>query len=453
MQCEWQIEDNCPTWCWPHLLSVLGSKGWSQENILLHSQTTNVVGMNSCLLHYKGVDLAVLYVGDLQTESRINKELKVPFYFCFDDNYVRLHIVRTRRTITFRPCDFPTPEQLYLMYYLLGKEGIIQDLLGGTISGFATLVYGFVGFCVALLREISRHIASELFSSTQRAVYIDEYGDWYTNDGYIKRQLLQQLAGAENNDLYNGSQHEKRECVAIITQSEWLDKACDVLYSIGDKCRIIVVSNSSDVVLESSVFVDCYSQIEKLTKAKHDEYFTTADREQIVLDDFKFYDNYRNATMHNDSSTSSVVEIHSSRVVQEDIANGEETHAYIHIPEKRDFVVNNRSINIVNYNLNFNVMARKTSFEHQIELAESLKAYLHGFQERLGAVAKNYESKCDELYEAGMMDETHHDFEQNYMRETIISISKVVERINDCDIPFVERYIDELENLRESHSR
>ena len=98
-------------------------------------------------------------------------------------------------------------------------------------------------------------------------------------------------------------------------------------------------------------------------------------------------------------------------------------------------------------------MARQTSFEHQIELAESLKSYLHGFQERLGEVAKNYKNKSNELYEAGMMDEMHHDFEQNYMHETIISIAKVVDRINDCDIPFVEKYIDELENLMESHRR
>jgi hypothetical protein len=91
-------------------------------------------------------------------------------------------------------------------------------------------------------------------------------------------------------------------------------------------------------------------------------------------------------------------------------------------------------------------MARQTSYSYQIELAESLKSYLHGFQERLGAVAQNYSNKCNEMYEAGMMDETHEDFIQNYMDETVRKIQELVELINEADIPFVEKYIDYLES-------
>jgi hypothetical protein len=90
-------------------------------------------------------------------------------------------------------------------------------------------------------------------------------------------------------------------------------------------------------------------------------------------------------------------------------------------------------------------MARQTSFSHQIELAENLKNYLHGFQERLGDVAQNYKNKCNDLFEAGMMDETFKDFEQNYMQETIQKIANVVTQINERDIPFIEKYIDYLE--------
>ena len=100
-----------------------------------------------------------------------------------------------------------------------------------------------------------------------------------------------------------------------------------------------------------------------------------------------------------------------------------------------------------NYNnLNQTNMAKQTSFSYQIELAESLKSYLHGFQERLGAVAQNYSNKCNEMYEAGMMDETHEDFVQNYMEETVRKIQDLIEQINEADIPFVEKYIDYLEN-------
>jgi hypothetical protein len=103
-------------------------------------------------------------------------------------------------------------------------------------------------------------------------------------------------------------------------------------------------------------------------------------------------------------------------------------------------------INTSNTTINHTIMARNTSFEHQLELAESLKSYLHGFQERLGDVAQNYKNKCNQLYEAGMMDEFHKDFEQNYMQATIQKIAAVVEQINEADIPFIEKFIDYLES-------
>ena len=96
-------------------------------------------------------------------------------------------------------------------------------------------------------------------------------------------------------------------------------------------------------------------------------------------------------------------------------------------------------------------MARQTSYQTQIELASDLKRYLHGFQERLAEVAKNYQAKSHDLYEAGMMDETHKDFEENYVRETVAHIAGVVELINERDIPFVQKYIEKMEELREQY--
>lgn len=102
----------------------------------------------------------------------------------------------------------------------------------------------------------------------------------------------------------------------------------------------------------------------------------------------------------------------------------------------------------INHNkiiINNTKMARQTSFSHQIELAERLKSYLHGFQERLGDVAQNYKNKCNDLFEAGMMEETFHDFEMNYMHETISKIADVITQVNENDIPFIERFIAYLE--------
>lgn len=95
---------------------------------------------------------------------------------------------------------------------------------------------------------------------------------------------------------------------------------------------------------------------------------------------------------------------------------------------------------------NSNMASRQTSFSYQIELLESLKSYLHGFQERLAIVAEKYEKQVNELYDAGgMMDETFNDFHDNYLEVTKVKIQSLINQINDADIPFVEREIDYLE--------
>ena len=91
---------------------------------------------------------------------------------------------------------------------------------------------------------------------------------------------------------------------------------------------------------------------------------------------------------------------------------------------------------------------RATSLDYQIQLAEELRRYLHGFQDRLGYVAQSYRSYSDKLYEAGMLDEPHRNFSENYMEVTVQKIGSLVEQINECDIPFVERYIAELEEMQ-----
>ena len=89
-------------------------------------------------------------------------------------------------------------------------------------------------------------------------------------------------------------------------------------------------------------------------------------------------------------------------------------------------------------------MARQTSFQHQIELAEDLKAYLVRLQENLANAAQKYHDKTNSLYEAGMMDEKHQVLEE-YMFETASRIKSIVEQINESDIPFVDSWINYLE--------
>ena len=97
--------------------------------------------------------------------------------------------------------------------------------------------------------------------------------------------------------------------------------------------------------------------------------------------------------------------------------------------------------------IHIETMAEKDSIRAQIEMAEELKRYLHGFQERLGAAAENYKKKCDDLYDAGMLREKIEYFQGNNLAETINRLAAVVETINDRDIPYIEKYIQQLEEM------
>ena len=87
----------------------------------------------------------------------------------------------------------------------------------------------------------------------------------------------------------------------------------------------------------------------------------------------------------------------------------------------------------------------RQSLENHVKLAEDLKMYLREFQERLTHTAQSYKHKCNVLCAAGMMEETCQKFEQQYAQQTIRLIVQAAEYINDCDIPFVERYIAKME--------
>ena len=115
------------------------------------------------------------------------------------------------------------------------------------------------------------------------------------------------------------------------------------------------------------------------------------------------------------------------------------------------FATENSGQNSINQNNinqnNTSKMSNQTSFNYQVEIAEGLKSYLHGFQERLAAVAGQYERKVNELHDSGgMMDESYETFVSNYLEPTKQRIQDLIDQINDSDIPFVERYIDYLES-------
>ena len=92
------------------------------------------------------------------------------------------------------------------------------------------------------------------------------------------------------------------------------------------------------------------------------------------------------------------------------------------------------------------VLARQ-SFENQIRLAEDLKKFLYELQERLSLAAQSYQQKCNTLYELGMMEETLNELLLEYMPSTTEQIMNIVAKINECDIPFIRRYIAEFDQF------
>ena len=85
------------------------------------------------------------------------------------------------------------------------------------------------------------------------------------------------------------------------------------------------------------------------------------------------------------------------------------------------------------------------SYKQEIALADDLKKYLNDLQERLNFVSMNYWSKSNDLSQAGMMDEVYSKFVEEFVSETTRKIKEVVTQINECDIPYIEKYIAYLE--------
>ena len=107
----------------------------------------------------------------------------------------------------------------------------------------------------------------------------------------------------------------------------------------------------------------------------------------------------------------------------------------------RTEIINNSNNHIINSNMPQNQITR---IQFQLELAEDLKSYLHGFQERLGVIADKYKNKYENLGNV-MIPDFHEEFTENY-ENSIKIISDLVNQINENDIPHVERYIDWLES-------
>jgi len=88
-------------------------------------------------------------------------------------------------------------------------------------------------------------------------------------------------------------------------------------------------------------------------------------------------------------------------------------------------------------------MAKQTSFIHQKSVLEQLLALISEFDSGFKELVRKYEDGVESLYEnEGLMDEIYEEYRDNYLNSLKSSLSELSSRIQEEDIPFVEKEID-----------
>lgn len=88
-------------------------------------------------------------------------------------------------------------------------------------------------------------------------------------------------------------------------------------------------------------------------------------------------------------------------------------------------------------------MAKQTSFSHQKQVLEQFSSLLSEFESEFKGLIHRYEQGVLSLYEdQGLMEEIYEDYKQTYMNPLKSSLSELLMRIQEEDIPFVEKEID-----------
>jgi len=88
-------------------------------------------------------------------------------------------------------------------------------------------------------------------------------------------------------------------------------------------------------------------------------------------------------------------------------------------------------------------MARQTSFAHQKSVLEQFLSLLTGFEGDFKLLIQKFDEEVTSLYEnQGLMDEIYEDYKATYLNSLNTTLLDIQTRIEEEDIPFVEREID-----------
>jgi hypothetical protein len=88
-------------------------------------------------------------------------------------------------------------------------------------------------------------------------------------------------------------------------------------------------------------------------------------------------------------------------------------------------------------------MTKQTSFAHQKEVLEQFSTLLSEMENDIKVLIHRYEKEMLSLYEdQGLMEEIYEDYKETYLNPLKSSLSELTARIQEEDIPFIEKEID-----------
>jgi hypothetical protein len=88
-------------------------------------------------------------------------------------------------------------------------------------------------------------------------------------------------------------------------------------------------------------------------------------------------------------------------------------------------------------------MAKQTSFAHQKKVLEQFASVLSEFENEFKGLIYRYEQDVVSLYEnEGLMEEIYDDYSNTYLNPLKSSLSELLARIQEEDIPYIEKELD-----------
>ena len=362
--------------------------------------------------------------------------------------------------------NFPTPDELWQIYLnYKNTKAITLEIESVNNNGFTRLLVGLLNASVNIISIIFR-ILDNLFSTStdKRILYLaDRKNDiqdsdvdyWQNTENEIHNIQeedgqsidIRQYPGHPQNVWIN---NKGNISVYQTSMDEFvgLDKSPAYKQYPSDFFDLLLLDINKKETTESELYQAMLNHFTDTLQVaiKLQNNITQFDKEYFgephIIDTTKLpVSSNKDYTKKNDVSTiesKSHINNYSDEPYQHTISVNENLNHNTNNTIKIKNIINNK------ITINTTIMARQTSFQHQIELAEDLKAYLIRLQENLDNAAKKYHDKTNSLYDAGMMDEKHQVLEE-YMFETVSRIKSIVEQINESDIPFVDSWINYLE--------